>query len=97
MVRREQSGLDILVTHGREVASDDLEVSVLTDVVFGHLEHAEVEIGDWAEGAACDEHDGCSGSIALLEFEAMSWKLVGGERRRWGGGRHGGRKEGGFT
>ena len=57
MIRREQTGFLVLVADRTEVPADDLKVCVLADVVLGHLEHAEVEVGDGAEGAACDEDD----------------------------------------
>ena len=55
MVCAEKPGLLVLVADRAEVAADNLEVGVLADVVLGHLEHAQVQVGDRAEGAACDK------------------------------------------
>ena len=57
VVRAEEARLLVLVTDRAKVAPDDLPVGILADVVLGHLEHAEVEVGDGAEGAACNEDD----------------------------------------
>lgn len=37
------------VAYGTEISSHDLKVCVVSDIILGHLEHAEVEIGDGAE------------------------------------------------
>ena len=55
MVGVDETGLLVLVADRAEVAADDLPVGVLADVVLGHLKHSEVEVGDWAEGAAGDD------------------------------------------
>ena len=57
MVRIKKAGFLVLVRDRTEVTSNNLEVGVLTDVVFSHLEHSEVEVSDRAEGAAGDEDD----------------------------------------
>jgi len=78
VVRREETRLDVLVAHGGEIAADDLKVCVLADVVSSHLKHAEMEVGDRAKGAACDEDDRCSGGIALYGFETVGGESVRG-------------------
>ena len=53
MVCAEKPRLLVLVADRTEVSADDLEVGILANVVLGHLKHAEMEVGDGAEGAAC--------------------------------------------
>lgn len=76
MLCTEQTGLLVHVAHGTEVAPDDLEIGVLADVVDGHLEHAEVEVCDGAEGAARDEDEGLLIGIAQRAGKAVSGELV---------------------
>lgn len=52
MFGTQESGLLVHITDGTEVTSDDLVVGLLPSIVSSHLEHAEVQIGDWAEGTA---------------------------------------------
>lgn len=56
MTSAEQPGFLVHVTDRAEIASHDLKVGVLPDIVLRHLEHAQVQVGHWAERAACDEH-----------------------------------------
>ena len=57
MVCAEQTRLVVLVAHGTQIPADDLEVGVLPNIVLGHFEHSEVEIGDRTKGTARDEDD----------------------------------------
>lgn len=66
----------VLVRDRTQVPSDDLEVSILPDVVLRHLEHSEVEVGDGTEGAAGDEHDRLLVWIPKDMGEAVCWELV---------------------
>jgi hypothetical protein len=96
VLRGEEPGLLVHVADRGEVAADDLKVGVLPDVVDGHLEHAEVEVGDGAERAARDEHDGLLSVVAedLAEAvvgEGVVWGVVERGPRGGGGGGHGGR------
>lgn len=52
MFGTQESGFLVHITDRTEVTSDDLVVGLLPSVIFGHLKHAEVQIGDWAERAA---------------------------------------------
>ena len=88
MLRIEKTGLLVLVRDRTEVPSDDLEVGVLTDVVLGHLEHPQMEVGDGAEGPTRDEHDWLLVWIPEDTGEAVCWELVVRRidqvgRRRW--------------
>lgn len=58
MMSTEQTGFLVLITDGTEIASHDLEIGILSDIIPRHLEHAEMEIGYRAEGSTCDEYDG---------------------------------------
>ena len=88
MLGREQARLDIFVADGREISADDFELGVVANVIDGHLKHPEVVVCDGAEGAACNEDDGHSRSIAPLSLEAVGGKHVreGGPSRRLGHG-----------
>ena len=76
MVGTEEAGLLVLVADRAEVAADDLPVGVLANVVLGHLEHAEVKVGDGAEGSAGDEDDGLLVRIPEEAGEAVGWECV---------------------
>ena len=51
----EQARFLIHVANWTEITADNFKVGVLADVVLCHLEHAEMEIGDWAEGTTSYE------------------------------------------
>ena len=72
----QKAGFLVLVRDRTQVPSDDLEVSILPDVVLRHLEHSEVEVGDWAEGAAGDEDDRLLVRIPEEAGEAVGWECV---------------------
>lgn len=65
-MRRQQARLDIFVAHGREIPPYNLELGVLADVVDGHLKHAQMKVGDWAEGTTRYKSYWCPRCIALL-------------------------------
>ena len=71
MLCAEKTRLLVLIAHRAEVAADNLEVGILADVVLGHLEHAEVKVGDGAEGNTCDEDDRLLLGIAEHAREAV--------------------------
>ena len=98
MICREETGFLVLVAHRTEVAPDDLKFCILANVVLCHLKHAEMEVCDGAEGAACDEDDGLLLRIAEDAGETVDgegvvgWVRELGRRRGRGGGdvgRHG--------
>jgi hypothetical protein len=68
---REKARLLVLVADRAEVGTNNFKVCVLSDVVLGHFEHAEVEVCDRAEGAACHQYDGCFGRVSEGATEAM--------------------------
>ena len=57
MLRAKQPRFLVHVAHRAEITTDDLEIRILPDIILGHFEHAEVQIGDWTEGTTTDEHD----------------------------------------
>ncbi len=89
----EKARLLVLVAHWTEVAADDLEVGVLADIVLGHLEHAEVKVGDWAEGSTGDEDEGLLVRIAedagqAVRREGVIWRIREDGWGRWWRGVH---------
>ena len=52
----EQTRFLVLIADWTEVSADNLKIGVLSNVVLGHLEHAEMEIRDRAERSTCDEN-----------------------------------------
>src|SRR5258706_5635581 len=75
---REKTWFLVVVVDGGHVSGDDLEVCLSADVVPRHFEHAEMEIGHWAEGAARDEGDGGFGAITEGVTEPVGGQMVGG-------------------
>ena len=63
MMCAEQARLLVLVADWTKVAADNLKGTILSDVVFGHLKHAEVEVGDRAERSTCHENNRGLGGI----------------------------------
>ena len=59
------------VTDGTEVTSDDLVLGLLPSVIFSHLKHAEVQVGDWAKGAARHEDEWLFGRVSHDPLQAM--------------------------
>lgn len=76
MFRAQQPGLLVHVADRTEVAAHDFEVCALADVVDGHFEHAQMEVGDWGEGAASDEDDGLLGGVAERALEPVVRKHI---------------------
>lgn len=76
MCRAQQSRLLVIVTDRTEIPTHNLKLSTLSNKVNGHLEHAQMEVGDGAEGAAGDEHDGLLLGVAQHSDEAVMGKLV---------------------
>ena len=76
MLCAEKARLLVLIAHRAEVAAYNLEVGILADVVLGHLKHSEVEVSNWAEGAAGDEDDGLLVRIPEEAGEAVGWECV---------------------
>lgn len=65
MLCTKQSRFLILVRDGTHVPTHDFEIRVLADIIDGHLEHPEMEVGHWAERATGDENDGLLFWISL--------------------------------
>lgn len=84
----EETWLLVLVANGAQIAPYDLKIRVLADVVLRHLEHAQMEVGEWAERAARDEDEGLLLRVAKNAREAVSgelviWRVRELARRRW--------------
>jgi hypothetical protein len=46
------------IAHRTEISPQNFEVSVLSDIIFGHLKHAKMKVGDWTETPTCDQNYG---------------------------------------
>lgn len=75
-MRTEQSRLLVHITDWAEVPAHNFKIGILTDIVLGHLEHPQMEISDWTEGAACYQDDGLLFGIAENRRQAMGWERV---------------------
>lgn len=82
-----QTRFFILIRNGTHVPAHNFEICILAGIVDCHLEHAEVEVGDWTERSACDQYDGLPFWMALKEVEAVVRKGIA---RRWCGETPGG-------
>lgn len=49
MMGAQEAGFLVLITDWTQVASNYFEIGVLSNIVFGHLKHAEMQVGNWAE------------------------------------------------
>lgn len=58
MMSAEQSRFFILVRDGTHVSTHHFKICVLADIIDGHLEHTQVEVGNGTERSARDEDDG---------------------------------------
>jgi hypothetical protein len=77
----QEAGLLVHVTDGTEVTSDNLVVGLLPSIVFRHLKHAEVQVGDWAERTAGYEDEWLFGRVPQDPLQAMDWERIA----RWVG------------
>jgi hypothetical protein len=75
---RKEAGFLVVVVDGGHVTGDELEVGLGADVVSCHFEHAKMEIGHRAEGAAGDESDGGFGAVTKGVTEPVGRQLVAG-------------------
>ena len=44
------------VAHRAEISTKNFKIGVLSDIVFCHLEHAQMEVSDWTERTACHQN-----------------------------------------
>lgn len=72
----EEARFLVHVAHGAQISTKNFEVSVLSDIVFGHLEHAKMKVSNWTERTACDEDYGDLVWIANDCGKAMVWEGV---------------------
>jgi hypothetical protein len=64
------------VAHRAKISTKNFEVSVLSDIIFCHLKHAQMKISDWTERTACHQNYGGLVWIANDCGKAMVWKSV---------------------
>lgn len=76
MLSGEKARFLVLVTDRTEIAPNNLKVCVVTTVVSGHLEHAQMEVCNWAERAACDQNYRLLGGISKDPIETVRGKGV---------------------
>lgn len=90
MRRVQETRFLVLVTDRTEIAPNYLKVGVVTGVVPGHLEHAEMEVCDGAEGPTCDQNDRLLGRVSenaveAVRGEGVAWRVVEGRCGPTGG------------
>jgi hypothetical protein len=84
------------VAHRAQISTKDFEISVLSDIVFGHLEHAQMKVSHWTERTACDENYRdlvwvANDSGKTMVWEGVVWRIceflgeMDGRRRHWEG------------
>ena len=71
-----QTRFFVLVRDGTHVPAHNFEIRILAGIVYCHLKHAEVEIGDRAERPACDQYDRLLFWMTLEEVEAVVRKGI---------------------
>jgi hypothetical protein len=76
VLRLDQARLLVRVADTGEVRADDLKVGIETRVVGGHFEHAQVQEGDWREGAASNEDQRRALGVFDSAPEAACWEFV---------------------
>jgi hypothetical protein len=72
----QQAGLLVHITDGTEVTSDDLVLGLLSGIVFSHLKHAEMQVGDWTEGTAGYEDEWLLGRVSHDPLQAVGWERI---------------------
>lgn len=76
VLRLDQSRLLVCVADTGEVRANNLKVGIETRVVCGHFEHAQVQEGDWREGAASNQDQRRAFAVFDSAPEAACWKFV---------------------
>lgn len=76
VLRLDQTRLLVCVADTGEVRADNLEVGIETRVVGGHFEHAQVQEGDWREGAASNQDQRRALAVFDSAPEAACWEFV---------------------
>ena len=64
------------VAHRAEISTKNFEVGILSDIVFCHLEHAQMKVSDWTKRTACYQNYGDLVWIANDCRKTMVWKGV---------------------
>ena len=68
------------VAHRAEISTKNFEVSVLSNIVFCHLKHAQMKVSDWTERTACHQNYGDLVWIAndcgkTMVREGVVWRI----------------------
>ena len=58
MMYTQEAGFLVLITNWAQVAPNYFEIGILSNIVFGHLKHSQMQVCDWAERAAGYKNDG---------------------------------------
>ena len=72
----QEAGLLVHITDGAEVTSDNFVVGLLPSIIFRHLKHAEVQVGDWTERAACYEDEWLLGGVSQDPLYAVDRERI---------------------
>jgi len=76
MMCTQQAWFLVHVADRTKIASNNLEIGILSNIVFRHLEHSKVKKCHWTEGAAGYEDDRRLLRIAENWREAMMRKYI---------------------
>ena len=76
MFGTQKARLLVHITDGAEVTPDNFVFGLLPGIIFGHLEHAEVQIGDWTEGAAGYKDEWLLRRVLQDPLEAVGWERI---------------------
>ena len=76
MTSTKESRFLVHVAHRAEISTKNFKIGVLSDIVFCHLKHAQMEVSDWTERATCHQNDGNLVWIANDCGKAMVRKCV---------------------
>lgn len=77
MVGTQQARFLVLVTDWTEVAPNYFEIGILSNIVFSHLEHAQMKICDWAERATSYQNDRGLLGMDYARKTMMGKRIVG--------------------
>ena len=72
----QETRLLVHITDGTEVTSDNLVVGLLPSIIFRHLKHAEVQVGDWTERTACNEDERLLGGVSQDSLQAVDRERI---------------------
>ena len=76
VLRLDQARLLVCVADTGEVRADNLKVGIKTRIIGGHFEHAQVQEGDWREGATSNEDQRRALAVFDSAPDAARWEFV---------------------